>query len=218
MTGRERQGRTQEEELLRCYGDRLYIHAPACPLRVLDATYRRSLRYVRYVWLIIVLYIPGLSDPQTMRRLSNWYLFISTAILGMLPSYSCSLIVQKAAGSYSFRSQDVVLLSVPTLRAELEGKRCSAPLTWNSLQKDLNPGGFIPLPDFEVLITSMGLWVFVWFVTCCEIHTEQMRDWTKANQNSRISTSCRTHGSRINTVGPQARVAVKLEHCGPKVN
>ena len=79
---------------------------------------------------------PALST----RRLSHYCTFIYKAILGVLPSYVCSLIMRKSAGPHFLRSQDLVLLSVPNVRTE-QGKKAfvysTAPTVWNTLQKDL---------------------------------------------------------------------------------
>ena len=75
---------------------------------------------------------PALSS----RRLSHYCIFIYKAILGVLPSYLCSL-MRESAGPHFLRSQDLVLLSVRNVRTE-QGKKAfvySAPTVWNTLQK-----------------------------------------------------------------------------------
>lgn len=68
--------------------------------------------------------------PQTIPRLSYWYLFIyKNSHLGF---------AQKSDCSYSLSSQDVVALSVPIPWTEVRKKafKCSATNIWNGLQKD----------------------------------------------------------------------------------
>ncbi len=45
-------------------------------------------------------------DTLLTRRKMHWYLIIYKAILGMLPSYLCCLIKQKAVEKYFLRSQN----------------------------------------------------------------------------------------------------------------
>lgn len=74
-----------------------------------------------------------------------------------------------------------------------------------------NPTGWNPTA-LHVRRSSSCAFLFD-FVACWEINTEQVRGWTKANPNSRVSTSCGTHESRFNTVDAQTCVAADLKHC-----
>lgn len=72
------------------------------------------------------------------KRLEHWYAFIYKAILGLLPSYICSLITRKSVDSYSLASHEHLFLSVTFPRAEL-GQRAliySVPQTYNMLLND----------------------------------------------------------------------------------
>ncbi len=65
------------------------------------------------------------------------YFIIYKAILGMLPSYLCCLIKQKAVEKYFIRSQNCYTLSVAFVRSEL-GKKAfmyAAPSDWNRNDK-----------------------------------------------------------------------------------
>lgn len=89
----------------------------------------------------------------TIRRLILWYSFINQ-------SHVCT---QKSDCRYSHRSQDVVLLSVPSAWTELGKKsfKLSAPL--NNLQNYLKLRDLVSLPDFKALISTM---VNEWVGTC----------------------------------------------------
>ena len=91
---------------------------------------------------------PALST----RRLSHFCIFIHVAILVVLPSYLCSLIMRKSAGPHFLRSEDLVLLFVPNMWTE-QGKKAfiySALTVWNTLQKDLGLVEFILLNAFKL--------------------------------------------------------------------
>lgn len=91
--------------------------------------------------------------------LSLVYIYIYKAILGVLPSYLCSLLMKKSVGNYSLRSQDVVLFSVPHVSTVL-GKKAfvySAPSTWNLLQNNLKLSKLIPLSVFKLRMRSFEL-------------------------------------------------------------
>lgn len=65
-----------------------------------------------------------------------------------------TLIAHKSECSYHLRSQNLVLLSALT---ELRKKTfmCSAPLTWNSLQKDFKLRELVSMLDFKSLLSMM---------------------------------------------------------------
>uniref|UniRef100_A0A8C2L7U1 Uncharacterized protein n=1 Tax=Cyprinus carpio TaxID=7962 RepID=A0A8C2L7U1_CYPCA len=48
---------------------------------------------------------PKFTLYSSLITLCHWYIFIYKAILGVLPSYLCSLLMKKSAGHYSLRSQ-----------------------------------------------------------------------------------------------------------------
>lgn len=66
------------------------------------------------IWLVDSLPL----KPQVDNCLSKAQLFIYDAILGNISLYICTLIEQRSDCSYSLRSQDFVLLSVPSKRVE----------------------------------------------------------------------------------------------------
>ena len=101
------------------------MHTSVQCLNMIDSAYLSSLRFIpnckartHHCQLNSQVGWPALST----RRLSHYCIFIYKAILGVLPSYICSLIMQKNAGPHFLRSQDLVLLSVPNVRTE-QGKK-----------------------------------------------------------------------------------------------
>ncbi len=93
------------------------------------------------------------------RRKMHWYLIIYKAILGMLPSYLCCLIKQKAVEKYFLRSQIYYTLSVPFVRSEL-GKKAfiyAAPSDWNHLQSNLKLQSLMSLDLFKRVILQMEI-------------------------------------------------------------
>ncbi len=66
----------------------------------------------------------------------HWYFIIYKAIMGMLPSYLCCLIKQKAVEKYFILSQNCYTLSVAFVRSELGKKafKYATPSDWNLLQ------------------------------------------------------------------------------------
>lgn len=132
----------------------MYRTASAQCLYKIDTVYHASLRFItncknltHHCELYSRVGWPSLSN----RRSGHWHIFIYKAMLGLLPSYICSLITWRSVGSYSLRSNDHLLLSVPFARTEL-GKRAfvySAPSAWNFLQKDLKLSELISLNAFK---------------------------------------------------------------------
>lgn len=136
------------------YGDILYMNASAQCLRMVDSVYHASLRFItncKFQTHHCELYSQVGWPALVSRRNSHLYSFIFKAILGLLPSYICSLLVMKHAGRYSLRPHGYLLLSVPFARTEL-GKRAFvhlAPLAWNKLQKEWKMTEFISLSAFK---------------------------------------------------------------------
>lgn len=136
------------------YGDLVYRTASAQCLYKIDTVYHASLRFItncknltHHCELYSRVGWPSLSN----RRSGHWHTFIYKAMLGLLPSYICSLITWRSVSSYSLRSNDHLLLIVPFARTEL-GKRAfvySAPSAWNLLQKDLKLSELISLNAFK---------------------------------------------------------------------
>ena len=137
------------------YGDLLYMHTSVQCLNMIDLAYHSSLRFItnckartHHCQLYSQVGWPALSS----RRLSHYCIFIYKAILGVLPSYVCSLITRKSVGPHFLCLQDLVLLSVPNVRTE-QGKKAfvySAPTVWNTLQKDLGLVELISLNAFKL--------------------------------------------------------------------
>ena len=129
---------------------------------MIDSVYHSSLRFItnckagtHHCKLYSRVGWPALSS----RILSHYCIFIYEAILGVLPSYLCSLIMRKSAGPHFLRSQDLVLLSVPNVRTEQAKKAFvySAPTVWNTLQKDLGLVELILLNAFKLKIKEIEL-------------------------------------------------------------
>ena len=95
---------------------------------------------------------------MTARRKNHWYILIYKCILGSLPSYHRLqvYICGKMTHSYSLRSQDLFLLSVPEVRTERGKKafKCAAPSAWNSLQNDLRLQELVSLNTFKTLLND----------------------------------------------------------------
>ncbi len=124
------------------YGDVVYQFAPSYLLSSLDAVYHGALRFIsdcKPSTHHCILYNRVGWPSFLTRRKMPWYLIIYKAILGMLPSYLCCLIKQKAVEKYFLRSQNCYTLFVPLVRSEL-GKKAfmfAAPSDWNHLQSNL---------------------------------------------------------------------------------
>lgn len=144
------------------YGDLIYINAPTQVLKQLDSVYHASLRFITNCkprTHHCELYTRVGWPPLDARRLTHWCMFIYKAILRLLPLYLCEYIELKAPGMYSLRSQQSLLLSVPSVRTEV-GKaafRFSAPTTWNNLQKDLNLKDLVPISQFKLLLKGLEM-------------------------------------------------------------
>ena len=113
--------------------------------------------------------ITGLSHLFKWENLHYWwltkyyfaplYMIIYKGILRLLPSYLCEYIQPRAAGLYSLRSQESLLLSVPSVRTEA-GKTAfqySAPTAWNNLQKDWKLKDLIPIGHFKRLLKGLEM-------------------------------------------------------------
>ncbi len=124
------------------YGDVVYQFTPSYLLSSLDAVYHGALRFIsdcKPSTHHCILYNRVGWPSLLTRRKMHWYLIIYKAILGMLPSYLCCLIKQKAVEKYFLLSQNYYTLSVPFVRSEL-GKKAfmfAAPSDWNHLQSNL---------------------------------------------------------------------------------
>lgn len=144
------------------YGDLIYMNAPTQVLKLFDSVYHAALRFItnckprtHHCELYTRVGWPALEN----RRLSHWYMFIYKGILRLLPSYLCEYIQPKGAGLYSLRSQDSLLLSVPSVRTEA-GKvafHFSAPTTWNNLQKFWKLKELVSIGQFKLLLKGLEM-------------------------------------------------------------
>ena len=97
------------------YGDLLYMNASAKCLHMVDTAFHASLRFITNCKPLkhhCELYSRVGWSALATRRLSHWYTFIYKALLGLLPSYICSLIVQRSPGPYSFSGLFVAFGSI----------------------------------------------------------------------------------------------------------
>lgn len=142
------------------YGDILYMNASSSCLLMLDTMYHASLRFItncRYLTHHCDLYLRVNWPSLAIRRQGHWYTFIYKAMLGLLPPYICTLVTRTNSGSYSLRSNDQLLLSVPLVRTEL-GKKAfvhSAPFSWNLLQKDWKLTELLSLNVFKTKLKGL---------------------------------------------------------------
>uniref|UniRef100_A0A3B3HCE9 Reverse transcriptase domain-containing protein n=1 Tax=Oryzias latipes TaxID=8090 RepID=A0A3B3HCE9_ORYLA len=136
------------------YGDLLYMNATAQCLSKIDSVYHAALRFVTNCKASThhcELYSRVGWSSLSTRRFTHWCIFIYKSLLGLLPSYICSLIKLRTVESYGLRSNDHLSLAVPFARTEL-GKKAfvfSAPSTWNTLQKRWKLKELIPLNIFK---------------------------------------------------------------------
>lgn len=139
------------------YGDVLHLSAPMKCLQSLNTVYHNALRFVtgdgrltHHCDLYIRSGLPSLSA----RRYTHWLTLIYKAILGLVPSYLCSLL-RRTTSHYALRSCDVFFyLFVPRVRTELGKKAFSvaAPTAWNSMQAELKFSELLPLGAFRSLL------------------------------------------------------------------
>ena len=132
----------------------LYICKHWLKAYMLLTVYHEALRFITgfkapthhctlYEWV-------GLSSIS-IHRLRQLHILIYKAILGFLPTYILSYINQSNAGTYTLRSRDLFLLSVPKVRTELGKKafRFPAPSAWNMLQTTLKENELVSLNTFK---------------------------------------------------------------------
>lgn len=136
------------------YGDILYMNAPKSHIRALDTIYHAALRFVTNSTSLThhcVLYELSGQSSLDIKRQSHWYLFVYKAILGQLPTYLSTLLIQPRGGHYNLRSKNYISYHVPTVRTEF-GKHAfsyAAPFSWNILQKDLKLDSLIRIDHFK---------------------------------------------------------------------
>lgn len=141
------------------YGDTIYMHAPLCLLKKLDAVYHSALRFVtgapsrtHHCDLYSKVQWPSLY----LRRKLHMLLFIAKALLGKLPYYICNLLTFCTL-SYGTRSSHKLLLQSCTPRTELgkTGFSFYAPYLWNELQKILCMDSLPSLETFKREINTV---------------------------------------------------------------
>lgn len=142
------------------HGDLFYMNASSSCLQMVDTVYHASLGFItncRAMTHHCELFSRVGWPSLVTRRQGHWYTFIFKAMLGLLPPYICTLITQRSVDSYSLRSNDQLLLSVPFARTEL-GKKAFvhlAPFAWNMLQKDWKLTELLSLNTFKTKLKAM---------------------------------------------------------------
>jgi len=107
------------------YGDVIYMHAPSHSLHALDTVFYGALRFIANLKLFThyyLLYTRVGWSALSAHRLKHLHVIIYKSILGLLPQYLQTYIRRKDSGSYSLRSQDLFLLTLSNIQAEM-GKR-----------------------------------------------------------------------------------------------
>ena len=123
------------------YGDVVYMSASATCLLPLASVYHCALRFITGCSRLThhcELYSKAGMPSLGMRRTTHWMFLVYKAVLGLVPSFLCTLL-QKTESRYALRSNDSLNFFTPRVRTE-SGKKAfsfSAPSTWNSLKTDL---------------------------------------------------------------------------------
>ena len=93
--------------------------------------------------------MPSLS----IRRYTHWMIFIYKTLLGLVPTYLCTLF-RRTGSRYALRSNDFLHYFAPRVRTE-KGKKAfsfSAPSDWNALQSELKLSEFASLEVFRSIL------------------------------------------------------------------
>ena len=140
------------------YGDVLYMSASGKCLQSLNVVYHCALRFITGCSRLThhcELYALSGWPSLGARRYKHWMILIYKALLGLIPSYLCSLL-QRTGSLYALRSQGIIRLFVPRVRTELGKKAFSfaAPSAWNALQTDSNLSELISLGAFRSMLND----------------------------------------------------------------
>ena len=138
------------------YGDVVYMSASSSCLQALTPVYHCALRFITGCGRLTHhcdLYVKAGMPSLSIRRYTHWMIFIYKTLLGLVPTYLCTLL-RRTGSRYALRSNDFLHYFAPRVRTE-KGKKAfsfSAPSDWNALQSELKLSEFASLEVFHSIL------------------------------------------------------------------